>query len=444
MNVTDTQTGSSLIEPFKIDLSKNVPRMLDLVKNTKLPEKSAYSSLGASAGIDLEVLKQLQSQWVNDFDWKSEEEDMNSYNHFTTTVEDLKIHFIHESSGEPDAIPLLLLHGWPGSFLEVLPVVKPLTQKAKTSTGKDVSFDIIVPSLPGYAFSQSPPASWTVADTARIFHTLMTEVLGYKTFAVNGTDWGSGIAYALYEQYTAATRAAHFSMIPFIPKLRDQLAASDIELTPEEQFQEQRFALWSTTGHGYFITQATKPTTIGLALQDNPMGQLAWIAQQVIDWSDPRAGTGASVLTHREILRLTSLYFLTESFLSSLFIYSSNPNGFRSEYTKAATDAPMLYSNFKYNNVFFPQALVQKVGNLVYWKDTTVGGATYEVSLGCLRAATENGMQEGFDCTYKAAFNDCWSGATAGQVTIMKSYVENAVSRPAGLDMGGSGSGEDS
>lgn len=129
-----------------------------------------------------------------------------------------------------------------------------------------------------------------------------------------------------------------------------------------------------------------QPSTIGLALHDNPVGQLAWIAQQIIDCmsilyldvvaemsnttpgSDPRAGSEASVLTSKEILRFTSLYFLTDSFLSSVFIYFSNPTGFRPNYTKAPTDAPMLYSNFKYNNAFFPRALVERVGNLVFWK----------------------------------------------------------------------------
>ncbi|KAF4955648.1 hypothetical protein FSARC_11796 [Fusarium sarcochroum] len=334
---TTANTTSGRIEPFKVDLSKSVPRMLDLVKNTNLPETGFYD-------------------------------------HFTTNIEDLKIHFIHQRSKNPNAIPLLLLHGWPGSFLEVLPIIKPLTERATTSSGEDVSFDIIVPSLPGYAFSQAPAPDWTVLDTARVFNTLMTDVLGYETFAVNGTDWGSGIAYALYEQYPATTRAAHFSMIPFMPMTRDQFDSGVIKLTDNERFQVERFEQWNATGNAYFLTQATKPMTIGLALQDNPMGQLAWIAQQIIDWSDPRAGTNPSVLTHREILRFTSLYFLTKSFLSSMFIYSANANGFRPQYTKAPTDAPMIYSNFKYNNAFFPRAMVEKVGNLVYWKDHDFGG----------------------------------------------------------------------
>ncbi|KAJ4245815.1 hypothetical protein NW762_013939 [Fusarium torreyae] len=368
MDSTTTITHPSRIEPFKVDLSQYVPRMLNLVKNTKLPETSLYDSLGDTAGIDLKILKQLQREWLENFDWKIEEDDMNSYDHFTTNIEGLKIHFIHQRSKNPNAIPLLLLHGWPGSFLEVLPVIKPLTEQAKTSSGKDVSFDIIVPSLPGYAFSQAPPPNWTVVDTGRVFNTLMTDALGYETFAVNGTDWGSGIAYALYEQYPDSTRAAHFSMIPFMPMTRSQFDAEQIKLTDNEQFQVERFEQWNSTGNAYFFAQATKPMTIGLALQDNPMGQLAWIAQQIIDWSDPRAGTDPSVLTHREILRFTSLYFLTESFLSSMFIYSANANGFRPQYTKAPTDAPLLYSNFKYNNAFFPRAVVEKVGNLVYWK----------------------------------------------------------------------------
>lgn len=180
------------------------------------------------------------------------------YKHFTTNIEDLTIHFIHERSREPNAIPLLLLHGWPGSFLEILPVVQPLLQKAKTSTGKDVCFDIIIPSLPGFAFTTAPPPSWTVADTARVFHTLMTEILGFDRFAVNGTDWGCAVAYTLYEQYTTSTRAAHFSMIPFMPMVKDQLIQEGIELQLEEQFQVDRFTRWATTNNGYFVTQTAK------------------------------------------------------------------------------------------------------------------------------------------------------------------------------------------
>lgn len=134
-----------------------------------------------------------------------------------------------------------------------------LTEQARTSTGTLVSFHVIVPSLPGFAFSSAPPANWTVDDTARVFHTLMTEVLGYKTFATFGTDFGSGPAYSLYDNFNRSTRAAHFAFLPFFPLTPDQLAAQNITITsPLEHSEEQRLVSWLTTGNAYFAEQATK------------------------------------------------------------------------------------------------------------------------------------------------------------------------------------------
>ena len=154
----------------------------------------------------------------------------------------------------------MLIHGWPGSFLEFAPIIKPLTTKTATSsTGRPVSFDVIIPSLPGFAFSSPPPANWTNDDTARLFNTLMTSVLGYKTYATHGTDWGADVAYSLYDNFNSTVRAGHFAFIPFYPLTWDQLAAENISLNTElERFEEERFAEWSTTGNGYFIEQTTK------------------------------------------------------------------------------------------------------------------------------------------------------------------------------------------
>ena len=180
------------------------------------------------------------------------------YHHFTADIEGLTIHFIHEKSNDPDAIPLLMLHGWPGSFLEFLPVVDQITKKGTTSKGKSVSFNAIVPSLPGFGFSSPPPANWTVKDTARVFNTLMTDVLGYKTFATHATDWGVGIAYTLYDNYNQSTRASHFTFIPFFPLTPAELAGRNITLSALEQFEEQRFSNWTTNGNGYFVEQSTE------------------------------------------------------------------------------------------------------------------------------------------------------------------------------------------
>ena len=173
-------------------------------------------------------------------------------------IEGLTIHFIHQKSSAPNAIPLILNHGWPGSFLEFLPVIDPLMQKCNTSAGTPVAFDIVVPSLPGFAFSSAPPATWTVDDTARVFNTLMTDVLGYSKYATHGTDWGSFVAYSLYDNFNASVRAAHFTFLPFSPKSPSELAALNISLSPLETFEAEEAVIFNSVGTGYTVEQSTE------------------------------------------------------------------------------------------------------------------------------------------------------------------------------------------
>ncbi|KAL7947565.1 Alpha/Beta hydrolase protein [Trichoderma barbatum] len=362
------------VRPFNIDLSKNVPHMIEMIKDTHLPNKPVYPGLTSDLGITLDTLKDLKNQWITSFDWQKEQAAMNKFKHYTAKIEGLDIHFIHEKSKRSNSIPLLLVHGWPGSFLEFAPVISKLTQAAKTSDGNPVSFDVIVPSLPGFAFSSPPPANWTNRDTARIFNTLLTEVLGYSKFAVHGTDWGADVAFNLYADYNGTTRAGHFAFLPFFPLLRPDLDARNISTDALEDFELERWSSWLNQGNAYFLEQTNKPNTIGLAVQDNPIGQLAWLAEKFIDWSDPRAGTGPSVLDDHEILRSVSLYYLTGSATSSMFIYAQNPNTFGREYFKANTDAPLLFSAFKYNIASWPRGLVELVGNLVLYRNHDFGG----------------------------------------------------------------------
>jgi pimeloyl-ACP methyl ester carboxylesterase len=249
-------------------------------------------------------------------------------------------------------------------------LVKELTQRFSLPDGTTVSFDIIIPSLPGFAFSEAPPANWTVDDTARIMNTLMVDILAYEKYAVHGTDWGAGVAYSLYDHFSTHVRASHFVFLPFYPQDPAALAKLNITLNSLETFEESRYIDWATTGQGYFNELSTEPNTIGLALYDNPVGQLAFIGQEFLIWSDPRQGTAPSMLTHNEILRTVSLYYLTQTIVSSGFIYAQNPNGFKANYTRAQNDAPLLYSGFKYNVGFWQQTLVAKVGNLVSYKST--------------------------------------------------------------------------
>ncbi|CCT73932.1 related to epoxide hydrolase [Fusarium fujikuroi IMI 58289] len=358
----DGKDSSFNLKPFTVDLSDGVPHMIDLAERTRLPTEGDY--FDPNAGISLETLQSLRKELIENFDWNAEQQELNKLHHFTAEIENQTIHFIHQQSDNPEAIPLVLNHGWPGSFLEFIPLIEKLRD----------DFHIIIPSLPGFAFSSAPPPTWTVDDTARLFNTLMTKVLGYPKYAAYGTDWGSGVAYSLYANFNTSVRLVHLSFLPFVPLYRTQLAAEGIKLSPLEEFEAQVAEEWATTGNAYYMEQATKPNTIGLALYDNPVGQLSWIAEKLIVWSDPRTGTPPSVLDHNEMLKTVALYYLTKSFASSVYIYYSNPNGFMTNYTKAETDAPLLFSAFKYNPGFWPPELVGRVGNLVSYKNHEFGG----------------------------------------------------------------------
>ncbi|KAJ6594447.1 Alpha/Beta hydrolase protein [Mycena capillaripes] len=371
----DNVSNNFNVKPFKIDLTAKIPRLKSLVNNTHLPAKALYPDDGSGEkGIELDVLRKLQTEWVTTFDWEAQQAELNQFKHFTAVIEKQTVHFIHEKSTDPDAIPVILLHGWPGSFHEFLPIVKPLTQSSRNASGKKVSYNVVVPSLPGFVFSSAPPANWTVDDTARIFNTLMTEVLGYSTYTIHGTDWGCAVGYSMYGSFNTTVRAAQFVFIPFFPPSAQEIAENNITLSPTQEVTEQRYIEWSANGNGYFIEQTTKPNDIGLALYDNPVGQLAWIGAKFKAYSDPRAGTPPSVLDNTAILTSVSLYYLTESFLSSVWIYAQNPNGFRTVYMGAPTDAPLLFSQYEYNVGLWPEEYVAKVGNLVSYKVHDFGG----------------------------------------------------------------------
>ncbi|KAJ7162067.1 Alpha/Beta hydrolase protein [Mycena filopes] len=362
------------LQPFRIDLGKQVPRLNALVNNTHLPAADLYPGVGQEKGTELDFLRDLRTEWLTAFDWETQQAELNQLHHFTADIEGQSVHFVHQKSADPDAVPLILLHGWPGSFHEFLPVIQPLSQSSTTVNGTKVSYNVVVPSLPGFLFSSPPPLNWTIDDTARIFNTLMTEVLGYPTYAVHGTDWGSAVGYSLYSGFNTTVRAAHFTFLPFFPPSTDEMAAENITLSALQQIAEQRGVAFEATNTGYLIEQSTKPNEIGLALYDSPVGQLAWLAGKLKLWSDPRAGTAPSVLNSTAILTSTTLSYLTHSFLSSVWIYAQNPIAIRGVYTKAPTDAPMLFSQFAYNVAFWPEEYVAKVGNLVSYKVNDFGG----------------------------------------------------------------------
>ncbi|KAJ7277110.1 Alpha/Beta hydrolase protein [Mycena rebaudengoi] len=361
------------LKSFKIDLSSKVPHLKTLLRNTRLPAEPLYPDLGPDKGIQLDFLRVLKEEWETNYDWDAEQAKLNEFKHFTAVIEGLTVHFVHEKSADADAIPVILLHGWPGSFHEYAPIIKPLTESWTNAEGKKVSYHVVAPSLPGFLFSSLPPINWTTDDTARIFNTLMTEVLGYSKYALLGSDWGCVVAYSLYSNFTATVRAAQFVFIPFIPPSREQMATENITLTSEEDVTVARSTAVSATGLGFRIMQTQKPNDVGLSLYDNPVGQLAWMGG---NGPTPARGRPPSLLDNTAILTIISLFYLTESFHSSLWIYVANPAAFSSVYTNKAgsAGAPMLFSGYKHNVAYWPEKFVAKVGNLVSYKVHDFGG----------------------------------------------------------------------
>ncbi|KAF8213741.1 Alpha/Beta hydrolase protein [Mycena galopus ATCC 62051] len=370
-------TERTAVHPFKIDLAAGLPHLQTLVNNTNLPAETLYPGAGLEFGMELDLLHNLKTQWMEGFDWATQEAELNELAQFTTTIGEQTVHFVHETSQDKDAVPLLLLHGWPSSIQEFLPVIKPLTQSwTNSTTGKNISFNVVVPSLPGFLFSSPVPQNWSDLETAGLINTLMTDVLGYSKYALHATDWiiFAGIGYYMYQSFNTSVRAANFVTLPFLPPSAQDIADNNITLSASQNVTLQRSVDYLTLDGGYFSEQTYKPNDIGLALYDNPVGQLAWIGSDFIRWSDPRAGTGPSVLTNTTILTGVSLYYLTKSFQSSVWQYARNPGVFRTDYTKAATDAPMWFSLFEYTTYFWPQEYAAKVGNLVGYKEHDFGG----------------------------------------------------------------------
>lgn len=183
--------------------------------------------------------------------------------------------------------------------MEFLPVIDPLTEKANTSTDKPVSFNVVVPSLPGIAFSTSGPGNWTLEDTARVFSTLMTDVLGYKTFAAHGTSNGAVLTFSLYDKFNTTTRAAHFPLLPFYSSIPEEIAALEIELSPLEQFEHERAMNWTLNGTSYSsvqILRVSQETIVG--------GKLTSCAAEHDIPRSVRQPCGAAGLDGREVDRM--------------------------------------------------------------------------------------------------------------------------------------------
>ena len=301
------------ILPFKIAIADAV--LADLrtrLRNTRWPEPELVSDW--SQGAPRAWIEDICRYWADGYDWRSREVRLNRFAQYTTDIDGLPIHFLHVRSPHADAMPLLLTHGWPGSFVEFHKVLAPLTDP--TAHGGDArdAFHVVCPSLPGFGFSGKPTATgWGVDRIAAAWAVLMDR-LGYARYGAQGGDWGSAVTTALGAQDAVHCAGIHITLAM---QSRPQVTG---EPTPEEARALQGAKQYAEAGAGYAQLQATRPQTLGYALTDSPAGQAAWILEKFQAWTDCD-GHPENIFSRDELLDNLMVYWVTASAASSARLY---------------------------------------------------------------------------------------------------------------------------
>lgn len=256
-------------------------------------------------GVDDSYLSSLLTYWRDEYDWTRKEEELNQYPQFTCELDEMTIHFFHIKSERPNAMPLLLTHGWPDSFLRYAKVFPLLS-----------NFSLVVPSLPGFAFSTLPAKSFmSNAETAELWHRLMTETLGYKEYVASGGDMGRGVTCYLAARYPQEVKGIHLTDVGLAS---DLVNAPDEELTSTERAYKRKALEWQRMEGAYINIHSTKPQTMAYLLSDSPAGMAAWITEKYHAWSD------WPLLTMDDILDCLTLYWITNTACTSVRAYHGN------------------------------------------------------------------------------------------------------------------------
>src|SRR3990170_2468380 len=300
------------IKPFKINIPENeIQDLKNRLRNSRWPSKIRGDDW--QYGVPVDYLKKLADYWLLKFDWKTQENKINQYPQFVTEIDGVSIHFLHIKSPEPDALALVMTHGWPGSFVEFINVIEPLTNPVAYGGNRKDAFHLIIPSIPGFGFSAPPPdAGWNLKRIAQAWAELMDR-LGYEKYAVQGGDAGIGISVELSHEAKGKVVGIHMNG----PVLFPYGGAENLTLSESDQKRYDRLKQWQTDGMGYLQIKSTRPHTLGYALIDSPTGQLAWIVEKFKEWTDPSAPLPEDAVDLDLLLTNVSIYWFTGTAPSS-------------------------------------------------------------------------------------------------------------------------------
>jgi pimeloyl-ACP methyl ester carboxylesterase len=299
------------ISPFRVDFDADmIAGVRERLQSATLP---APRGDGWEHGASIAYLEQFRRYWLDEFDWAAAQDRLNAHPQFTVSIEGLEIHFYWVRGSGPNPRPLLLTHGWPGSIVEFLAVIDALAHPGRSSGDGADSFDVVVPSLPGFGFSGRPDGIVGPQTTARLWRRLMTEVLGYEHFVAQGGDLGSMVTAYLGGEHADVVPAIHLNFVPIRP-------LPDTGLSGEERRWNEEADAYRARELDYFVLQEHRPQTLAVALQDSPLGAAAWMLERLNAWSD---GGVAEAFRVDDLITNLLLYIATGRIESSLWFYRS-------------------------------------------------------------------------------------------------------------------------
>jgi pimeloyl-ACP methyl ester carboxylesterase len=362
-------------KPFRIDIpDAKIAAILDRVKNYKWFPAPANEH-GFSYGMSTQVMKEMQRYWLSGYDWRDAETELNRYPSYKADMDGMDIHFIHVVGEAGGSRPLLLTHGWPGSFYEFWDAIGPLAFPSRHGGKAGDAFDLVIPSLPGYGFSEKPRSPVGQRATAGLWNTLMQDVLGYETYLAQGGDWGALVTSWIGHDHAThdgkgGCKAIHLNMMGFRPTPATPQTQEEIDWIGKSQTAMQ-------VEGGYFMEQATKPQTLAMALMDSPMGTAAWILEKFHGWSDLKDGDLFSVYSKDQLITNIMIYLVNDAIATSIWYYNALfqeggvtlPEGQRCE-------TPTGFANFPGEAVYPapPRSWCERVYNITHWSDMESGG----------------------------------------------------------------------
>ncbi|MDB1088630.1 epoxide hydrolase [Streptomyces sp. ACA25] len=356
------------IRPFRVDIPQaDIDDLRQRIGRTRwspdLPDT------GWERGVPTAYLRDLAEYWATGYDWRKHEAELNTHPQFTTAIDGTDLHFLHVRSTEPTATPLMLLHGWPGSVVEFLDVIGPLTDPAAHGGDPADAFHLVIPSLPGYGFSGPlGEAGWTETRTARALVELMQR-LGYRRYGLQGGDVGAFLAPAMARLVPDQVIGVHVNSLVTFP---DGDPAGLTGLTDGERHRLAMMEEWQAHQSAYLQLQGTRPQTLAHALTDSPAGQLAWIAEKFHEWSDPSADLPEDAVGRDRLLTNVSVYWFTGTAGSSAHTYFERYNDPAQWAEKEPSTVPMGVAVFTTD--ISVRRFAEKILPVTHWSEFRRGG----------------------------------------------------------------------